>query len=281
MTAIDVIIDLGQSNNGGGGQPLYLTTNHSHLMSLSSAHQIWNQTTQALETIAPGTNCNTTQYGLQNPLHGPEVNQAYQQNQGTGNPIIMFKHAVIGTLGNDRIPGLPIWNKGANEIYPTMLAQLQAMELQMAGRGDTPNYVGLHWIHGSADTGPKNRNNYYAHLLQLIIDLRADIGVANLPIHISRLHNKYDPVHQLNANVIRSAQWKAVDDLADPNVTLLDTDTFTVAGDKTHFDDAGIQLFGAALYAQTLLDNGVGSATEEAAVPYSFPATVTDELFQQ
>lgn len=279
MAVIDVLIDLGASNNAGAGQPLWLTTNQSHLMSLSAEHQIWNQVTQTLETIAPGVNCNTTQYGLNTASHGPEVNMAYQWNQVSSADIIVFKHSVIGTLGNDRIPGLPIWNKAANEIWPTMIAQLQAMELQMAGAGDTPNYAGLHWIHGSSDIGPKNRTNYYAHLLQLMIDLRADIGVPNLPIHISRLHDDYDPVHQLNANVIRAAQWKVVNDLADANITLIDTDAFTVGGDNTHFDDAGIHAFGNQLYVQTTLDDpGVGSATEQTDIPYLFPATVTDDL---
>lgn len=279
MAAIDVLMNLGQSNTGGVGQPLWLTTNQSHLMSLSAEHQIWNQVTQALETVAPGVNTNTTQYGLNNASHGPEVNMVYQYNQVSSERIIVFKHAVVGTLGNDRIPGLPIWNKGANEIYPTMIAQLRAMEAVMVLAGDTPNYVGLHWIHGEADIGPQNRVNYYAHLLQLMIDLRADVGVPNLPIHISRLHDDYSTANQINANVIRSAQWKVVDDLADANITLIDTDAFTVGGDETHFDDAGIQAFGAQLYTQTTLDNpGVGSATEQTDVPYLFLPTVTDEL---
>lgn len=261
MAVIDIALFLGQSNNAGNGQPLYLLANHSHLLSLSGVHTIWNQQTQADETITPGVNCNTTKYGMQTTLHGPEVNFAYQWNQAAGTSIHVFKHAVVGTLGNTRVSTLPIWNKTAAEIYPVMLAELAALEAEIVSDGDTANYVGLFWIQGESDVGANNALDYLANLKTFIADVRADLDTPTLPLHIVRLHDNFSTANQVRANAVRAAQWQAVTDLADPNVTLIDTDAFSVGGDEIHFDDAGIHALGAQCYTQTTLDNpGVGSS---------------------
>ena len=283
MVVRKVKIFLGQSNCAGVGQPLYLLANHPGLLSLSSSHQIWNGNTQASETIAPGTNTNTTKYGIKNASHGIEVKFAADYVTATAETIYVFKHAVVGSLGNVRIgtPGMPIWNKAAAEIYPVMLAELAAFETAIKSGGDTITYVGLTWIQGESDVGAQNAIDYLKNLKTFIADLRVDLATPLLPIHVARLHNDFGGTNQIRANAIRAAQWQAVKDLADPNVTLIDTDSFTVNAGLVHFDDAGIQLFGAQAYTQTTLDNpGVGSAVIDATTQWlndvGFPAAAGD-----
>ncbi len=263
MATIDTALVLGQSNAAGQGQPLWLLANQSHLLTLSSDHRIWNQQTQAIETIAPGTNCNTTTYGLNSPLHGPEVNLAYQWSLGTGNPIQIFKHAVVGTLGSNRQGTLPIWNKAANEIYPIMLAEVAAMTAAMALAGDTPSIEAVFWIQGESDAlGALNSASYYNNLNQLLVDLRADLGLPLLPVYVVRLHDEFSATFQPLADTIRAAQYKSVEDAADPNYGLIDTDALTVSGDGIHFGDLGIHGLGQACYATSLLDPpGLGGSS--------------------
>lgn len=274
MTIRNILLMAGQSNCAGGGSNLHLLQNRAELLTLDSNHQIWNQLTQAFETMAPGANCNTTLFGMQRPFHGIELRFAKTYVDSTGTPLYVVKHSVVGTLGNTRVglPGGPIWNKKAGEIYPTMIAQYNAA-VATFDAADTINVVGFAWIQGESDGGAQNSLDYYRNLLTLLADVRLDLALPSLPFFVFRLHDKFNVANgnQTRANAVRSAQWQAVTDAADPNFSLLDTDAvdITVALDEIHYDDDGIDELATDFFAHTLLDNpGVGDAVLDADAPW-------------
>lgn len=274
MAIRNILIIAGQSNAAGAGSDIHLAFNRPSLRTLDANHLIWNELTQAFEQMVPGANCNTTLFGMQNPMHGIELQFAATYVTSTSTPIHIIKHAVVGTLGNTRVglPGGPIWNKKAGEIYPTMIAQVQAA-LATFDAADTINVVGFAWVQGESDGGAQNSLDYYRNLLTLLADVRLDLALPSLPFTVFRLHNKFNVANgnQTRANAVRSAQWQAVSDAADANFSLLDTDAvdLTVHPDEIHFDDDGIDELATDYFAHTLLDNpGVGDAVLDADAPW-------------
>jgi lysophospholipase L1-like esterase len=139
------------------------------------------------------------------------------------------------------------WRKSANTIYPDWLAFLGAQLDLITARGDTYEILGLCWWQGEADSGFESTANAYAeNLTQLLSDLQADLGLAQLPAALVRLSTEVDSPF---ASTVRAA----VESVAStrPLTAFANCDDLTMV-DEFHFDGPGLEEVGVRLATQLL-----------------------------
>lgn len=189
---------------------------------------------------------------------GPDISIGYSYVQSTGKPFLIIKYALGGSILVDdgtttRAAG--IWQVGANATRANNLVHsIIAMEsfvipciLQCKARGIKLNIKAGFWCQGEADsTNLICATNYQAKLIELwdyFIATLEPYGVLanNFKPVITRIHNNFNPGTRPYLNEVRTALVNVADHY---NSYWLDSDSYPVAADRTHWTAQGQQLHG-------------------------------------
>ncbi len=166
---------------------------------------------------------------------GPEILLGRDLLQLEGRPIALVKFALNGSnLAVDWDPTRP------DKLYAQMLATIDAASDAIRARGDTPVPAGFFWMQGESDALDEVRANAYeANLAALVMRVRTDLGVADLPVVIGRLH---EGIGFPFLGKVRDAQASV--GASDDEVAVLSTDDFELYDDDLHFSAGGQQSLG-------------------------------------
>jgi hypothetical protein len=142
------------------------------------------------------------------------------------------------------VGGTPLsrWVKGA-DLYEQCMVRAKAV----AGAGSID---GVLWHQGEADTTTKeNADTYEARLVQMFKDLRADLGLPNLPIVVGQLGPFLDVAKYPYVETVRAAIRHLPADL--PHVGYADSAGLEDKGDQLHFSADSQTVFGGR-YAKAM-----------------------------
>jgi hypothetical protein len=168
--------------------------------------------------------------------------------QGPGIPfgLEMLKADPKVTIGlvPCAVGGTPLsrWVKGA-DLYEQCMVRAKAV----AGAGSID---GVLWHQGEADTTTKeNADTYEARLVQMFKDLRADLGLPNLPIVVGQLGPFLDVAKYPFVETVRATIRGMPADL--PHVGYADSAGLEDKGDQLHFSADSQTVFGGR-YAKAM-----------------------------
>jgi hypothetical protein len=131
------------------------------------------------------------------------------------------------------------WNPVSGVMYSQLLLEVQDALAGLVGMGRTPEIAGFFWMQGETDARELPcATAYEANLENLIDSLRNDLGVADLPAVVARLH----PAINFFGNYpyvmdVRMAQAAVA--AADPEGKAIDTFDLSLSPDILHFDTQG------------------------------------------
>jgi hypothetical protein len=105
--------------------------------------------------------------------------------------------------------------------------------------GYTPRISGFCWTQGEADASRSFQSSHYQErMIQMIDSFKSVVNpyasTANMQVVISRLHNKFRVGERPYLNTVRTAQVNIANHYG-VNGHWIDTDTYGVASDSTHF----------------------------------------------
>jgi len=174
------------------------------------------------------------------PMHhggsgmGPGIPFALQMIKNYPNQQIILVPCAVG--------GTPLsrWVKGA-DLYERAIKRAKiAMAM---GALD-----GVIWHQGESDSNDAElAQSYQSRLVQMFTDLRADLGMPNLPIVVGQLG---EFVKYPYSDVVKTAIKQMPEKL--PEVAFVDSNGLTDKGDHLHFNTASQQQFGER-YAAAML----------------------------
>jgi hypothetical protein len=235
--SIDLYILFGQSNAQGlgvGGRisPLGDIQHHSYTCDCTQA------------SVPVRTNEYLTDYDVYN---GSEISFGSLVTAGSEGKkrIAIVKVAengagVAGQYGNTTTKG---WLKSRNHMYPRLITSYNNAKAALESEGYVVNLRGMWAIVGEDDCDYEDRaNNFANNVIQLISDLRTDLG-ADVPVAWCRKHATLPRPY---VNIVRSHEDTLSSLISDFSV--IDTDTFGLQGDLTHFNASGQDNIAAQAY---------------------------------
>ncbi|NRB75663.1 MAG: sialate O-acetylesterase [Verrucomicrobiales bacterium] len=197
-------------------------------------------------------------FHARHPLHhvGDPEDFSGSDNAGVG-PGLAFAQTLIQSQPNSRIALIPCavggtslgkWQKG-ERLYEEAVRRAK-LAMSQGPEGKT-RLAGALWLQGESDSTTQERIDTYASKLkQLIADLRADTGVADLPF-IACTIGELKP----ESKEARAAINAILLDLPNqvPTTACVDSREFSAdIGDRVHFDTATQERHGA-LYSEKFL----------------------------
>lgn len=134
------------------------------------------------------------------------------------------------------------WGKAAGHMYKELIEfNVKPALIYLQKKGYNPRIKAMFWMQGEQDaTNTTYANAYEANLTQFIADVRADLGLPNLPFVFGRIHNSLPSGSFPTAakNAVRLAQDNVAANVA--NTYKVNTDSFALKGDNVHFEGPGI-----------------------------------------
>lgn len=284
LESIPLVALLGQSNAQGTNSAAALAIGRPEYSGPQANYYIynWAAASPGFEIYEAGVNSSP---GSATPVFGMEVAFAQPlrnvyQNGVAGTPVAVYKQAVSGSSLNF-ISGLSCWSPcagtGPGLEYSKLIAQLNAARATLVN-GSTPvELKHVVWNQGESDALDSwSAATYEMGLGELFRRIRTDLELPDLSFTVYKVHTSYSLPNATWRNMVRvrSAQtWIAA---TDQLVGLVNTDTFGILPDNTHYTvdgtiDAGLALEPAILYGHGPTLN-LGWGGEEATTP----ATVAD-----
>lgn len=246
-TLIHVLLIGGQSNADGRANPTGLPTSPVNLQLPQDDVSYYYST--SLTTLRP----RATEFGPEITF-GRSMADFYAPY---GEKVAVVKYAAGGTnLYSQWKAGGDATTTGDGPIYVSWQTTIPAglTALQAANPGATLVIDGMIWVQGESDlaSGAANSAAYGANLTAFIADVRATLGLPNMPFFLSRISSR-QTVYSLPADAdypnyltMRSQQASVADSVA--GAYLIDTDdaAFTMNVDNLHFGPGGQQALGNA-----------------------------------
>jgi len=238
---VKLILLGGQSNMAGMGR--IKAIEDPALKRPLSAVKIWHNGKDAWVDVRPGHDGRTGYFG----------------------PEIGFGHAIAGSFPDAEVrlvkfavggSGLATqWNpKGPGRFLRRFLEETAAAIADLNAAGRRVEVAGMLWMQGEQDAKdsdhPANARAYESNLSALIAKVRDAVGNRRMPFVIGRIHDSLENAtpHQgkdfKQARVVRRAMARVAK--KDRRVGLVDTDGFSLAGDRVHFDARGCIQLGRA-----------------------------------
>lgn len=155
----------------------------------------------------------------------------------SGNPIALIPCAVGGTA-------LERWEKDG-DLYRQAL--LRAQRASQKGK-----IKGILWHQGESDSNSLERAaSYQARLTRMILDLRSDLGIPNLPVILGETGHFLEAEEFPYAETIRQAIRDTAASL--PYSAVVSSEGLHDKGDHLHFDAASAEMLGRR-YAKAIID---------------------------
>jgi hypothetical protein len=238
---VKLILLGGQSNMAGMGR--IKAIEDPALRQPFSAVKIWHNSRDTWVDIRPGHDGRTGYFG----------------------PEIAFGHAIAGSFPKAEVrlvkfavggSGLATqWNpKGPGRFLRRFLLETAAALADLKAAGRKVEVVGMLWMQGEQDAKdsdhPANARAYEANLTALIETVRDAVGNRRMVFVIGRIHDALEDAkpHRgkdfKQAPVVRSAMARVAK--KDRRVGLVDTDGFSLARDRVHFNAEGCIQLGRA-----------------------------------
>jgi len=238
---VKLILLGGQSNMAGMGR--IKAIGESALRQPFSAVKIWHNGRDIWVDIRPGHDGRTGYFG----------------------PEIAFGHAIAGSFPKAEVrlvkfavggSGLATqWNpKGPGRFLERFLQETAAALADLKASGRKGEVVGMLWMQGEQDAKdsdhPGNARAYESNLTALIEKVRDAVGNRRMVFVIGRIHDSLENAtpHRgkdfKQAPVVREAMARVA--RKDRRVGLVDTDGFSLARDRVHFDAEGCIRLGRA-----------------------------------
>ncbi len=162
---------------------------------------------------------------------GPEMTLARTLLDGGANRLGLIKSAYFGS--NLAVQWNPSITKG-DQLYALFRQQAETALHQLQSEGENFTLAGFFWMQGEADAASaKHAEAYAANLEKLIVQIRQDFGVPNLPVVLGRIGPKNTPGQE----TVRQAQVQAATRLA--HTAWVDTDDLPRDTDGIHLLASG------------------------------------------
>lgn len=239
MEHVDIFLLMGQSNMKGRGIMPKLPLNDQQIIMMHRRTDGW--------------------FLARHPLHavGDPVTFKGADNAGVG-PGLAFAQVIAKTEPKARIALIPCavggtaiqkWQKGQRLYEETIRRAKLALDAGPAGR---IRIAGALWLQGEADSGsPETISAYPQRLHQMITDLRADLGIADLPFIVCTIGELKPETNEARA-AINSILLSLPEKVS--NTACIDSREFARdIGDGVHFDTATQEQHGR-LYAAAYLN---------------------------
>jgi hypothetical protein len=214
-------------------------------------------------TLGPGFGGTSTQFGPE-LFFGKVLADSFP-----GRKFAFIKVARSGTYLGKATEWLPPSSNGGKggTYYTAMMASIDAALKAFPSAFDTslytPRWAGFLWLQGEFDAMDATlANQYETNLANLVKDIRAKAGVANLPVVLPMID--VQPIWTNNAKI------RAADVALTKSLTHVDTvDTKGLPTDNIHYKAAGMLIIGqrsaARLLAMKTLSVPVGISVREGA----------------
>ena len=177
---------------------------------------------------------------------GPETALAYALDaRFAGKKAYVVKSAAGGTSLFSK------WKAGTGGCYKIFVKEVDKAFALLKKEGLEPYVAGMFWMQGEEDSKDYNRKHgkeYDKNLTEYIAHMRETYG-KDMPFVFGRIHDKLITAKPCKgksfagANDVRDGMAKV--DKADPLTTMVDTDSFPLAG-GVHYSNKGIWDMGEA-----------------------------------
>lgn len=186
---------------------------------------------------------------------GPELTMGRTLRDQLGTEIAIVKVARGGvTLG--QVSGDDWHPNSSGELYDRLLTRIGQAQADIINNGDTPVLAGFYWMQGESDAKsggagsppppqPGTANSYEANLNLLLLSLRGDLGMPELPVVIGQISAPdidADGREFLFNDTVAAAQANVA--ASDPWTWLVATDDLPLRPDQLHFDAVGQEMLG-------------------------------------
>jgi len=284
LEAIPLVALLGQSNAQGTNSAAALAVGRPEYSGAQANYYIynWAAATPGYEVYEAGVNSSP---GSPTPVFGMEVAFAeplrnYFQNGVAGTPVAVYKQAVSGSSLNF-ISGFSCWSPcagvGAGLEYSKLIQQLTAARAALVNGATPVELKHVVWNQGETDAFDMwSARTYLAGLEALFARIRIDLNLPELTFTIYQVHDKYSLPSEIWTNMLRIRSAQTWVSWADGGVGRVNTDSFGILPDNTHYTvdgtiDAGLALEPALRfgYGPTLNDGWGGQEANT-------PSTVAD-----
>ena len=243
----EVMLLFGQSNCEGWAP---VATLPHRLAGPQPMLRIWNLTAGEWQAVEAGVNTNMVAGA---PFFGPEMGMV-PRAAARANPLWIVKAAVSpSSLGPTPGP-FNEWGATAGELYPLMLARLDAAVSELRRLGYRPRVRTCCMMQGESDAIlPSLAAAYAANLGLLLTTLRADLAARQLvgegppAIRVGLVSDRLGAAGFGHVAEVRAAQAAVVETLE--LASTVETLDLSLAADGVHFDAAGLIELGVRLVA--------------------------------
>ncbi len=177
---------------------------------------------------------------------GPTSNDVFGPEIGIGRTLVEFNESNPGIIKFTR-GGTNLdedWDPDATSghmLYSELLSQIDEATSLLTNAGHSYTLKGLFWAQGASDATEARTAVYEANLTEFIARLRADLGIADLPVIIARTSEKDGYPYR---EVIQAAQMSVAD--ADSHADWVNASDLS-RFDGSHYDAPSLLIFGERL----------------------------------
>lgn len=182
-------------------------------------------------------------------LTGPQYAFAHALNLAGINEMAIVRTA-LGGKSIRPIDGIDWSPQSDGELYDSLMTNIKTAILDLTSKGFDVEIKGLFWMQGEADaTRVANAQRYEADLTAFIKQIRADLHMPDLPVHLGAIGDD-DTRFPEGGAIVRETQQHLAETLH--NVSYVETKTFEM-DDWVHFSESGYYELGEG-FANSFLE---------------------------